>query len=153
MCRARHEASELFIFSGHGGGEAMCDSRRLRRISCPSAWLWGCSSGRLLSHGVHDPCGLALSYLLSSPSSSSQQQRQQLHVIGSLWDVTDRDIDKLSQHFMAAVLPSTLATDSDHLTSASESTCLALIRARSACKMKYAVGSAPVVYGLPSRLG
>jgi hypothetical protein len=53
--RDLHLKSELFIYVGHGGGEKICDSHKLKKWQseeCPSAMLWGCSSGLLTSAGV-----------------------------------------------------------------------------------------------------
>ena len=153
IIRLHHEQNELFVYGGHGGGEVVCDARRLRRVRCPSAWLWGCSSGRLVCRGVHDPWGVALSYLLSAGDStnnnSNDNKRRCEHVLGSLWDVTDKDIDKLSLQFMTVALPSS-SNDSNMTSSVPVN--VALVNAREVCKMKYAVGCAPVIYGLPSAL-
>lgn len=116
----------------------MCDARRLLRIPCPSAWLWGCSSGRLVQRGVHDPSGVALAYLLSRGGSCS-------HLIGALWDVTDRDIDNLSLCFMKSVI-----SLDEPVTNTIKETSSALVDAREVCKMKFAVGCAVIHYGLPS---
>ena len=54
--RNLHNSSELFIYCGHGAGEKICDTHKMRRWSCPSAILWGCSSGRLSVQGVSTSC-------------------------------------------------------------------------------------------------
>lgn len=65
-------------------------------------------------------------------------------VIGNLWDVTDVDIDKLSMKCMGgAIVP---------VEGSSEDVATALVKAREACKLKCAVGYAPVIYGLPARI-
>ena len=96
--------------------------------------LWGCSSGRLASQGVHDPTGIALQYLI----------RGAPFVLGNLWDVTDKDIDKLSVACM-----SSLFADSNLHSNECIAVAEALAASRAACKMSYAVGSAPIMYGLP----
>jgi separase len=45
----------------------------------------GCSSGRLLAVGEYDPLGTVVNYLMHSPC-----------VVGNLWDVTDKDIDRFA---------------------------------------------------------
>ena len=60
-------------------------------------------------------------------------------MIANLWDVTDRDIDKYLQH----LLTTWLASENGTLLSK------VVQESRKACKMKYLVGCAPVVYGLP----
>lgn len=70
--------------------------------------------------------------------------------MANLWDVTDRDIDRLSK----AVLSDYGLGEEHAPTAGSQPTnvCLALAAARDECKLKYLTGAAPVVYGLPSRL-
>lgn len=50
--------------------------------------LMGCSSGALHSMGQYEPTGMALSYVVSGAPAT----------VANLWDVTDRDIDGLTQH-------------------------------------------------------
>ena len=130
--RVKHESKDTFVYCGHGGGEAICDAYRIRKFRrLPAALLWGCSSGRLAAHGIHEPSGIALSYLCGGAR----------FVVGNLWDVTDKDLDRLSMHFM------------DHLLNQSGggvSIAEALRSARATCKMRFAVGSAPIVYSTPS---
>ena len=136
--RRLHGESDLFLFFGHGGGEEMCEARKLRRVvpHCPSAWLWGCSSGRLRSSAVHPPHGLALAYLLSGG-------RQ---VLGALWDVTDRDLDKVSLDTLGRLLGPDAQQGGQGCLSE------ALLVSRESCRLPYAVGVACVVYGLPCAL-
>lgn len=132
--------------------------------------LWGCSSGALTSSGVHDPSGTCLSYLLGGAP----------FVIGNLWDVTDRDIDKLSVQCMSSIFEVKVDVDVDmevkikgrtqkrgperssnrntrnggggagvEAGAVSVSVSSSLSWSRGACKLKAAVGYAPVMYGLP----
>lgn len=111
---------------------------------CSSAiLLMGCSSGRLVSINSsrssppknlsleYEPEGMALSYLCAGAPC----------VVGNLWDVTDRDIDR----FCLALLEDFLDPRGD--VSKSLPQCVA--QARSVCKMRHIVGAAPVVYGVP----
>jgi separase len=72
-------------------------------------------------------------------------------LIANLWDVTDRDIDKLTQ----AVFDKMRLTPEAHREKSNESETdgisivRALAEAREACKLKYITGAAPVVYGIP----
>lgn len=122
--RRNHENSELFIYCGHGWGSCLMNQSQavatntssntsLRKFeSCPAALLWGCSSGTLITHGkIHDPTGVAVTYL----------QRGAPFVIANLWDVTERDIDKLSETYMNKMLSgeeivqnNSKGTDSNH---------------------------------------
>jgi separase len=132
-----HDSSDLFIYCGHGAGERMCDTYTLRKHNCLASFLWGCSSGSLTVHGLHDPSGSALNYLLGGAP----------FVLGNLWDVTDKDIDRLSVSCLENVLNST----DDNMTSNNSIVAQALSKARYTCKLKHAVGASPVIYGLPSR--
>ena len=161
--RRLHEHSELFIYCGHGAGERLYASDRLRKVSCPSALLWGCSSGQLATRGTHDPSGAALAYMLGGAS----------WVVGNLWDVTDRDIDRLSMSCMESLFghrpPSSSGRKSGSQGNATQkaraqssgagadacrplSTAEGLRRSRAVCKMARLVGCAPVMYGLPTNI-
>ena len=133
-----HDSSDLFIYCGHGAGERMCDTYSLRKHSCPASFLWGCSSGSLIVHGIHDPSGAALNYLLGGAP----------FVLGNLWDVTDKDIDRLSVNCLEHVLNSTNGENTTDNAIVAE----ALSQARYTCKLKHAVGASPVMYGVPSQL-
>ena len=148
--RGLHGGSDLFIYCGHGAGEKMCETHKMRHwSSLPAALLWGCSSGRLATLGVHDPYGAALNYLLGGAP----------YVVGNMWDVTDKDIDKLSKECMRVCFDAPEGVDgaekADHTdrTEGAESAdrgvsvTQALVQSRGVCKMKFAVGCAPVVYG------
>lgn len=111
MSEALTEESGLLLYCGHGAGEKFFTrsqvedfinfhdndkSDRLR--GCSSAIvLMGCSSGKLKSvncpkettddivYPIHyEPEGIALSYIFAGAPC----------VVGNLWDVTDRDIDR-----------------------------------------------------------
>lgn len=64
-------------------------------------------------------------------------------MIGNLWDVTDKDIDKLSMTCMHKVFDDSNPSDTKTLISTS------LCQSRDICKLKNAVGCAPVLYGVP----
>jgi separase len=98
---------------------------------------------------VHDALGTALYYLLAGAP----------FLIGNLWDVTDKDIDKLCMAYMASILDLRGLGGGD---SNSESNgdggatgarvAGALVQCRNVCRMANAVGSAPVLYGIPTLL-
>lgn len=130
-----HAHSDVFIYCGHGGGEQLCSSRKLRRLKCPSmVWLWGCSSGSLKKNGVYQPWGTAINYLLAGSGQ----------VAGALWDVTDKDLDKLCLFAMR-----NLHGFEDNISCLSSSISDSIVNARMECKMKFAVGAACIIYGLP----
>lgn len=176
-CRSNHQSNELFIYTGHGAGESFCDMSTLKNklSKCPSALLWGCSSGALDCFGVHDPIGIPLLYL----------QKEAYFVVGSLWDITDKECDRLSMHYMTLLLNqenvarpsggscmsdkvSTKEKNSDKRTGSVTSSCSsdnlvtvdekgpcyalaahALSLSRDQCQLKKAIGYAPVIYGVP----
>lgn len=102
-------------------------------------------------HQVHDPHGIAISYLLGGAD----------YVVANLWDVTDKDIDKLSiecmriyfDHMKSVEIIETSSSDWGGTISAKDVVCNslsgALVTSRSVCKMQNVVGCAPVIYGLP----
>ncbi len=75
--------------------------------------------------------------------------------MANLWDVTDRDIDRLSEevfkklHLDAAHVPDKSSKSPGLLPISSMSTVEAVNASRDACKLKYLTGAAPVVYGIP----
>lgn len=141
----------MFLYCGHGGGEKFFSRSQVEEImtsrddgvrGCrPPVVLMGCSSAKLQSVNYpkenpsgkadpiyYEPEGIALSYLIAGAPC----------VVGNLWDVTDRDIDRYCL---------TLLEDFVKGQEGSLAKCVA--EARRACKLRYIVGSAPVCYGLP----
>jgi separase len=86
--------------------------------------------------GIHDPSGPSLSYLLGGAS----------WVIGNLWDVTDKDIDKLSIDCMKNTF---IEAFDDNTRNENGGIGSNLSSARSVCKLKKLVGFSPVIYGVP----
>jgi separase len=78
----------LFLYFGHGSGCQYVSNRSVRSLTqCPVSWLMGCSSAALKTHGTDfEPSGMVLSYLAAGAPA----------VVGTLWDVTDRDCDRAS---------------------------------------------------------
>uniref|UniRef100_UPI0037E95384 separin n=1 Tax=Semicossyphus pulcher TaxID=241346 RepID=UPI0037E95384 len=124
---------DLYIFVGHGAGARFLDSQSvLKRQMRAAALLFGCSSAALAVRGDQEGQGIILNYLIAGCP----------FVLGNLWDVTDRDIDR----FTKALLESWLSAGSgapllDYMGSS-----------RHATHLKNLVGAAPVVYGLPVHL-
>jgi separase len=149
---SQHEG--VLLYFGHGNGQShfsKSDVERLvgslesdsseRRVRS-SIILMGCSSGRLESVNrrgsrladrelpiYHEPEGLALCYLSCGASC----------VVGNLWDVTDRDIDAFAVNML----------DRFSCDNAGVSLAECVAHARSACKLRYMTGCAPVCYGVP----
>ena len=113
-------------------------------------------SGQLRSYGVHDPSGAVLGYLISGSP----------FVVGNLWDVTDKDIDKFSLNCMARIFPplppsvmsemgieASLLEPNENVTGNDKNDLASSLSAsREVCKLKNIVGCAPVLYGIPLRL-
>lgn len=67
-------------------------------------------------------------------------------LVANLWDVTDRDIDRLS----SAVLSSMYLDGGEREVEGGLSTAQAVAKARTECKLRFLTGAAPVVYGVPA---
>jgi separase len=145
----------LFMYFGHGGAQTCYSRKQVENLMCErdghgaracnaTVILMGCSSGRLVSvnrkHSqaleqiplYYEPEGIALSYLCAGAPC----------VVGNLWDVTDHDIDRYS----TTLLEKFLQGDGGK----SLASCVAT--SRSACKLRFIVGCAPVCYGVPVHL-
>ena len=163
MEKSLKEKNSLYLYFGHGAGERFFSRTDVEHVlgsgerkdkeldlddihQCRSSMiLMGCSSGDLVSvnsdRGVrslvnqmhYEPEGAALSYLCAGAPC----------VVGNLWDVTDRDIDR----FSVSLLEGIFQNNKTHMNIAK---CVA--SSRNACKLKYIVGAAPVVYGIPVSL-
>jgi separase len=151
MHRALQEKCGIFLYFGHGGGERFFSRTDIEELTSDSTCvdpfssviLMGCSSGMLMSPNCQkgnsgdkmhfEPDGIALSYLCAGAPC----------VVGNLWDVTDRDIDRYSVSLLKGIYqargPTNLAK--------------CAMSSRGACKLKYIVGSAPVIYGIPVLIG
>lgn len=70
--------------------------------------------------------------------------------MANLWDVTDRDIDKFSQVVFDKLNLSVEGVRQGRRNDGENcSLVTAVAQARTACKLKYLTGAAPVVYGIP----
>lgn len=132
-------SSNLFIYLGHGGGEQYARTREIKKFDhiAPS-FLLGCSSASMGLYGKLEPTGTVYSYLLGGCCS----------VLGNLWDVTDKDIDKFSERVFDEI---GLGCGSSDGSQEGSWISKAVSRSRDVCHLKYLNGAAPVVYGLPMR--
>jgi separase len=139
----RLEESDVFLYCGHGGGEAYLPPRQLGKVNrMPVCVLMGCSSGRLEQYSEQaESSGTAMEYLLAGAPA----------VVGNLWDVSDRDIDRLTNSFLYNWLglePSVDTTSSTPTDSSSGMTmATALAHSREACRLPFLVGASTVIYG------
>lgn len=78
-------SDDILLYMGHGGGAQYIRNRQIRRLDkCrATALLMGCSSASLADVGDFEVYGLVWSYMLAGCPA----------VAGTLWDVTDKDID------------------------------------------------------------
>ncbi|XP_056316195.1 separin [Danio aesculapii] len=121
---------DLYIYIGHGAGARFLDAQRVLKVPVrAAALLFGCSSAALSVLGQQEGTGIILSYLTAGCPL----------VLGNLWDVTDRDLDR----FTSALLQSWLSADSG------SSLLQHLAKSRSATHLKHIIGAAPIAYGLP----
>jgi len=79
---------DVLLYFGHGSGAQYMRGRRVRRLDKirAAALLMGCSSARLGWHGEFEVDGPVADYLLAGCPA----------VVGTLWDVTDKEIDRFA---------------------------------------------------------
>lgn len=139
------QSSNLFLYFGHGGGEMYLKGERLRKTFafdqsnkvCAPSLLIGCSSGRLKEAEVAGGRGFGIEGTLLDYLAAGSRC-----VLVNLWDVTDRDIDRLTNSML----------DRFGLwegRSASIDLGLALAASRTDCLLSAINGAAPVIYGIP----
>jgi separase len=123
---------DLFVYCGHGAGKESYDYDALgengKRCRA-SLLLMGCGSVEVEDGGEQDPVGVGV-YCIAAGSGS---------VVGNLWNVTDRDLDRFFLSFLNCLLKDGPTRLED-----------ALKTARKSCRLRYLTGSAPVVYGFPT---
>ena len=157
------ENSNVLLYFGHGSGGQYIRARTIKRLDkCAVALLMGCSSGALTEAGEFEPYGTPMNYMhAGSPA-----------VLATLWDVTDKDIDKFSQTVLeqwglfgksqqpvcgSPVKKSAKQRGKSKVENAPEmrggqqpvSLDRAVSRGRDSCILKYLNGAAPVIYGIP----
>jgi len=104
--RSTLESSALTLYFGHGAGSQYIRPRTIKKLERCSevVWLMGCSSGAVTEYGELEPQAVPLAYLNAgmkkAPASSIEdepsQSRKCLSIVATLWDVTDKDIDRFS---------------------------------------------------------
>ncbi|KAM3935059.1 separin [Leptodactylus fuscus] len=124
---------DLYIYVGHGAGAHFLDAQTLQRLDCNAVvLLFGCSSAALAVRGDLEGAGIVLKYLMAGCPL----------VVGNLWDVTDREIDRYTVAFLQGWLKA----------GPGASLLKYLCESRQAPKLKYIIGAAPVAYGVPVSL-
>ncbi|XP_040395535.1 separin isoform X4 [Cygnus olor] len=121
---------DLYIYAGHGAGARLLDGTAIARLDCSAvALLFGCSSAALAVRGRLEGSGIILKYILAGCPL----------VLGNLWDVTDRDIDRYAEALLQGWLQAGTGAPLLHY----------VAQARQAPRLKHLIGAAPVAYGLP----
>lgn len=131
------QTSNLFVYIGHGGGEQYVRGKEIKKCTriAPS-FLLGCSSAAMKYYGKLEPTGTIYTYLLGGCPM----------VLGNLWDVTDKDIDKFSEELFERMgFTGSIDDSNDDNLSVSH----AISKSRNVCHLRYLNGAAPVIYGLP----
>ncbi|PNP49802.1 hypothetical protein THARTR1_09570 [Trichoderma harzianum] len=157
--------SEIMVYFGHGSGAQYIRGKTIRRLEkCrPATFLMGCSSAALTDAGEFESYGPVWNYMMAGCPA----------VVGTLWDVTDRDIDRFAgktfeewglfargtfdgattkgkgkaRSFAEEIELVSRHERGDALRNASLAEAVAT--ARNACRFKYLNAAAVVLYGIP----
>lgn len=155
-------SSEILLYFGHGSGAQYIRARTIRRLEkCrPATFLMGCSSASLTEAGEFESYGPVWNYMMAGCPA----------VVGTLWDVTDRDIDlfagrsfeewglfpkgtfkenKRVKGKSRALSEDESESEEDGQVMNNVSLAEAVGRSREACKFRYLNAAAVVLYGIP----
>ncbi|KAI5810824.1 peptidase family C50-domain-containing protein, partial [Pyronema omphalodes] len=133
--------TDLLLYFGHGSGAHYIPAKTIRKLDrCAVACIMGCSSGQLKEAGEFEPYGMVSNYLVAGAPA----------VLANLWDVTDRDIDRLTEVVFEDWGLHAEGKRGRVNVGKGRSLVEAVAKARDVCTMKYLNGAAPVVYGVPS---
>ncbi|KAK3897166.1 peptidase family C50-domain-containing protein, partial [Staphylotrichum tortipilum] len=145
--------SQILLYFGHGSGAQYIRARALRQLDrCRAAvLLMGCGSAALRGGGdapgaEFEPAGPVWNYLMAGCPA----------VVGTLWDVTDRDVDRLAGGLVEewGVLPRGAVTGEKKGGGyGGRSLVQAVAEARGRCKFRFVTAAAAVVYGIPVYVG
>ncbi|KAL9613499.1 MAG: hypothetical protein Q9167_001941 [Letrouitia subvulpina] len=156
------EDRSVFLYFGHGSGGQYIRSRTIKKLErCAVALLMGCSSGLVTEAGEFEPYGTPMNYMQAGCPA----------VLATLWNVTDKDIDRFSQDtlekwglFNDSKTPSSVSPVKKPAKQRGRgkkeeskrekgriglSLDQAVVQARESCIFKYLNGAAPVIYGVP----
>lgn len=129
---------DLVLYFGHGSGSQYIRHKTVRRMDkCRAAvLLMGCSSASLPDVGEFERQGPVRNYMMAGCPA----------VVGTLWDVTDRDIDRLAGRIFEewGLLPQHSGEKRSGV-----SLPQAVAVARDVCILKYLTAAAVCVYGVP----
>ncbi|KAJ3678269.1 hypothetical protein LUZ60_002072 [Juncus effusus] len=136
---------DIFLYFGHGSGSQYLSGEQIEKLdNCAAAFLMGCCSGSLNCRGIYAPKGIPLSYLFAGSPA----------VIGNLWDVTDKDIDRFAVAVLESWLNSCELVEKSRNLSERKGSRIAscMGKARKECWLGLLIGAAPVCYGVPTVL-
>lgn len=160
---------DLFLYFGHGSGMQYMPENEVRKLDkCGATLLMGCSSGSLNYKGNDfAPQGAPISYIFAGSPA----------VIGNLWEVTDKDIDRFGKAMLESWLQEepccckALIKEFGSLEIEEVSKTLRkpmnkygckkcrmnriasfISKARGVCKLQSLIGASPVCYGVPTFL-
>lgn len=146
--------SDVLLYFGHGSGAQYLRGKTLRRMpKCrAAALLMGCSSASLEGGGEFECYGTVWNYMLAGCPA----------VVGALWDVTDREVDRFAGEVFeewGLVKRGTFKEEKKGKAKAkakkgdgdrgASSLVEAVARGREACRFKYLTAAAMCVYGIP----
>jgi separase len=130
---------DLLLYFGHGSGAQYIRSRTIKRLDkCAVAILMGCSSVAVTTAGEFESWGTALGYLGAGAKA----------VVGTLWDVTDRDVDRFAGG-MLGDWGLWDGNDNRGRGKGKSSLVEAVRKGRGMCKFRYLTAASLVVYGVP----
>ncbi|KAK0917676.1 separin protein [Friedmanniomyces endolithicus] len=100
----------MLLYFGHGAGSQYIRPRSIKKLdSCSEVvWLMGCSSGAVTEYGELEPSAVPFAYLMAGGFNSDAEMALEdteiqatreskcMAVVATLWDVTDKDIDRFS---------------------------------------------------------
>ncbi|KAK3356929.1 peptidase family C50-domain-containing protein [Lasiosphaeria hispida] len=150
--------TDILLYFGHGSGAQYIRGRTVRRLDrCrATVLLMGCSSAHLTDAGEFEVYGPAWNYMMAGCPA----------VVGTLWDVTDRDIDRFAgrvfeewgltpvgafeekeKSMMKKVAAENRVKGQDN--SGKVSLVEAVAKARDVCRFRYVTAAAVAVYGIP----
>eukprot|EP00127_Corallochytrium_limacisporum_P007135 Clim_evm8s243 gene=Clim_evmTU8s243 len=153
---SRMDPCTVFLYCGHNAGERVISRSEIRfltesKLCPPVVLLMGCSSVHLDAQMFIEPTAPVTDYIMGGAQA----------IVGNLWDVTDRDLDRFCLNLLhewgstVPAHPTECGTSSDNggiLEDVPMSLARACMTARQACKMLHLVGAAPVLYGVPMTL-
>ncbi|KAI3654592.1 hypothetical protein MP228_000646 [Amoeboaphelidium protococcarum] len=140
--------NHLYMYFGHGNGDSFYKSQALTHVTQSAvALLFGCSSARLKDYRCFDPYGSVVDFIMANSPL----------VVGNLWDVTDKELDKLSVQILlrAGILKNSDIKGTYFESLQMEENCLvvsitqAVALSRDQVRLPHLTGASMICYGIP----